>query len=234
MMQNLKEIVCKANKELVDLDLVIFTWGNASAIDREKGLIAIKPSGIPYSELKPEDIPILDLDGKIIEGEKIPSSDTATHLELYKNFKEISAIVHTHSPYATIFAQAKKPIPCLGTTHADHFYGQIPVTRDLSIDEIKEKYESNTGKIIVELFNRMNFNPTEIPACLVSSHGPFVWGKSMDEAIHNSAILEYIARLAFKSIALENNIGSINQELLDRHYLRKNGPSSYYGQRKTK
>jgi L-ribulose-5-phosphate 4-epimerase len=230
MLEKLKEEVCKANKNLTENGLVIFTWGNVSAIDFERNIVAIKPSGVSFENLKPKDIVLVDLNGRIIEGNKKPSSDTKTHLEVYRNFKGVKAVVHTHSMYATIFAQSKKDIPCLGTTHADHFYGNIPVTRDLTAEEINSDYDLNTGKVIVEHFKKNKIDHMFMPACLVASHGPFVWGDSLNSAVENAVMLEVVAKMVEKSLQINPNIKPITPELLDKHYLRKNGINAYYGQ----
>ena len=231
MLNKLKEKVRKANQELVELGLVKLTFGNLSAIDESGEYVAIKPSGVDYSVLKNKDIVILDLSGEKVEGEKNPSSDTPTHIELYRNFREVGAIIHTHSEYATSFAQAKLSIKCLGTTHADYFRGNIPLTRDLTEQEIKEDYELNTGKVIVETFKKNKINPLEISACLVSGHGPFVWGRTIDRAVENAFILEELAKMNFKSMLLNNKLESLDKFLLDKHYLRKHGKDAYYGQK---
>lgn len=227
MLQELKKQVCDANKALEKHRLVVFTWGNVSGIDREKGLVAIKPSGIGYADLKPDDIVLLDMEGKIIEGDLRPSSDTATHLELYRNFKNIGGVVHTHSEWATSWSQAGRAIPPFGTTHADYYYGEIPCTRFLREEEVKGEYELNTGKLIVKEFSGKD--PDSIPGVLVAGHGPFSWGKDPDEAIHNAVVMEQVAKMAYRTIALGNN-HRIAQFLLDKHYLRKHGKDAYYGQ----
>ena len=227
MLEDLKLKVCNANKALVEHRLVVFTWGNVSGIDREKGLVAIKPSGVGYDALKPEDIVVLDLDGKIVEGKLKPSSDTPTHLELYRNFKNLGGIVHTHSEWATSWAQAGRSIPAFGTTHADYYYGEIPCTRFLRKEEVEGDYELNTGKLIVKEF--LGKDPDSIPGVLIAGHGPFSWGKDPDEAIHNAVVMEQVARMAYRTIALGNN-RSIDQYLLDKHYKRKHGKDAYYGQ----
>jgi len=228
MLEHLKDIVLKANLELVKQKLVIFTWGNVSAIDRKRGLVIIKPSGVPYDELQKDNMVIVDLNGKTIEGKLKPSSDTPTHLVLYKNFNGINAVVHTHSQWATSFAQAGKSIPVFGTTHADYFYGDIPCTRRMTDNEINGKYEEETGKLIVETF--ADRNPNDIPGVLVNNHGPFTWGRDALDAVHNSVYLEYIAMLAFNTILLNNSAQPIKPQLLDKHYLRKHGSNAYYGQ----
>lgn len=231
MLEKLKEEVCRANKDLVKHGLVLFTWGNVSAIDREKGIVAIKPSGVDYGTLKPEDIVLVDMDGKVVGGSKKPSTDTAAHLEIYKGFKDVNSVIHTHSTHATIFAQAKKPIICLGTTHADHFYGYVPVTRDLTEEEVVNNYEHNIGKVIVELFTQKKINALDTPACLVASHGPFVWGKSIKSAVCNAAVLDEVAKMALETTKLNPSIKPIDGFLLDKHYTRKYGKNAYYGQR---
>jgi L-ribulose-5-phosphate 4-epimerase len=231
MLEDLKTKVCNANKSLLSSGLVILTWGNVSAIDPSSGIVAIKPSGVPYDVLKAEDIALVDLEGRIIEGDKKPSSDTNTHLEIYRNFRnDVASVIHTHSTYATIYAQAKKEIPCIGTTHADYFYGPIPVTRDLKEEEIQNDYELNIGKVIVEHFRTHNLDPSEMPACLVASHGPFVWGASIDEALEHALILETVAKMSIYSQGLAEGIGPIDEALLRKHYFRKHGDTSYYGQ----
>jgi len=229
MLENLKELVYKANMKLVDEKLVIFTWGNVSGIDREKGLIAIKPSGVEYSTLRPEDIVIVDLDGNIVEGKYRPSSDTPTHLELYKAFPNIGGVVHTHSYWATSWAQAKRSIPAYGTTHADYFYGAIPCTRELKKDEILNDYEKNTGKVIIETFK--DIDEDAIPGVLCSSHGPFAWGNSPNEAVHNAVVLEEVAKMAFYTEQINTNARVLSQDILDKHYYRKHGSNAYYGQK---
>jgi len=233
MHQQLKQQVRIANQKLTD-SLVDpnTTFGNLSAIDETHRFVAIKPSGIPFNELQDNDIPILDLNGNIIEGDKKPSSDTPTHLELYKAFPQIKSIIHTHSQTATAFAQAKTPIKCIGTTHADYFNGTIPVTRDLTPEEINNSYELNIGRVIVETFNQHQpnpINPLEISACLVSSHGSFVWGDSITQTLSNAHILEQIAKLNFQTLLINPNT-EINKNLLTKHYQRKHGRDAYYGQ----
>lgn len=222
-------MVCRANLALVEHKLVIFTWGNVSGIDRKKGVVAIKPSGVSYDALTPEKIVLLDMDGKVIEGDLRPSSDTPTHLELYRCFPEVGGVCHTHSPKATAWAQACREIPAMGTTHADHFYGPIPATDVMTRAEIEGDYELNTGKVIVRRFAGMD--PMSIPAVLVSGHGPFTWGKNADKAVENAAVLEQVAAMAFETIALNPGIGGISRTLLDKHYLRKHGKNAYYGQK---
>ncbi|MGE5614683.1 MAG: L-ribulose-5-phosphate 4-epimerase [Bacillota bacterium] len=228
MLESLKEAVFKANLDLPKYGLVIFTWGNVSGIDREKGLIVIKPSGVPYDDMKPEHMVVLDLDGKQVEGSLKPSSDTPTHIELYKAFPEIGGIVHTHSTWATSWAQAGRGIPALGTTHADYFYGEIPCTRKMKRSETENDYEANTGKVIVETFK--NINPAYVPGVLVNNHGPFCWGKDADEAVHNAVVMEEVAKVAFNTFMLAPGIGRMSSHLLDKHFFRKHGASAYYGQ----
>ena len=226
-MQTLKQEVYNANLLLVDFGLVIFTWGNVSSIDRKEGLIVIKPSGIDYNKMKPEDMVVLDLNGKGIDGELKPSSDAPTHVSLYNEFPEIGGIVHTHSEWATIWAQSGKNIPALGTTHADYFNGEIPCTRPLSRSEIDGEYEVETGKIIGETFKNIRYQ--YIPGVLVHSHGPFCWGKTVTEAVHNAVVLERIARMAYHTLQI-NPDAKFDQDLLNKHFSRKHGPGAYYGQ----
>ncbi|HKL13378.1 MAG TPA: L-ribulose-5-phosphate 4-epimerase [Halanaerobiales bacterium] len=228
MLDEIKKRVLTANLALPKYDLVTFTWGNVSEIDRENDLIVIKPSGVPYEELTEEKLVVVNLAGETVEGNLNPSSDTATHLELYKHFPEIGGIVHTHSSWATGWAQAGKGIPCFGTTHADHFYGKIPCTRKMSNPEIEKEYEKNTGQVIVETFDEIDEN--EIPAVLVNSHGPFVWGEDAMAAVKNSVVLEEVAKMAYRTVQLDEQRASINPNLLDKHFLRKHGKESYYGQ----
>lgn len=227
MLENLKKEVCEANIELFKRGLIIFTWGNVSAIDEKSELVVIKPSGVPYENMKPNDMVVLNLKGEIIEGKLKPSSDTKTHLELYRNFKEIKAIAHTHSTYATAFAQAGKEIEILGTTAADYFYESIKLSRDLREDEMNE-YELNTGKVIVESLKDKDILAS--PAILVKSHAPFIFGKNLFDAVHNSVVLEEIAKMNFISLSLNPNSTKIDKFILDKHYLRKHGKGAYYGQ----
>ncbi|MBZ4666690.1 L-ribulose-5-phosphate 4-epimerase [Mahella sp.] len=231
MLESLKQMVLDANKELPKRGLVTYTWGNVSGIDRDSGLVVIKPSGVPYDELQMEHLVVVDLEGNKVEGQLNPSSDTPTHLILYKAFPNIGGVVHTHSRWATVWAQAGMDIPALGTTHADYFYGDIPCTRKMKPDEIEEAYEENTGKVIVETFNNMNAD--DVPAVLVHSHGPFAWGKDAAEAVHNSVVLEEVAMMAYHTLTLSNIAGvtPIDQALLDKHFLRKHGKNAYYGQK---
>jgi len=228
MLENPKKDVLFANKELQAKELVIYTWGNVSGIDSEKGLVVIKPSGVAYDDLTAADMVVLDLDGNVVEGNLRPSSDTATHLELYRQFEEIGGVVHTHSLLATIWAQAGRGIPCRGTTHADYFYGEIPCTRPLNKQEVATDYELNTGKVIVERFSGLDYR--QVPAVLVAEHGPFVWSKDAQEAVHNSVVLEQLAQMAYFTGVLSGSQQPISQHVLDKHYLRKHGPGAYYGQ----
>jgi L-ribulose-5-phosphate 4-epimerase len=228
MLEDLKKAVCEANLELQKHKLVIYSWGNVSGIDRSAGLVVIKPSGVPYYDLTPEKIVVLDMEGKIIEGTLNPSSDTPTHLELYRNFKTIGGICHTHSPSATTWAQACKEIPCFGTTHADNFFGSIPVTDIMTNEEIHENYELNTGKVIVRRFTGLD--PMQMSAVLVANHGPFTWGSDPAHAVEENVVLEQIATMALGTITIDPDKGPINRALLDKHYLRKHGKNAYYGQ----
>ena len=229
MLKELKEKVLKANLALVKHGLVTFTWGNVSGIDRENGLVVIKPSGIEYENMTVDDMVIIDLDGNIIEGKWKPSSDTPTHLVLYKEFLNVGGIVHTHSRWATSWAQAGKGIPAYGTTHGDYFYGEIPCTRKMKASEITSEYEKETGNVIVETFK--DNLADDIPAVLVHSHGPFAWGADPDNAVHNAVVLEELAFMAYHTEALNPGANVMQQELLDKHYLRKHGKSAYYGQK---
>lgn len=228
MLEDMKIKVCEANLELKRHALVIFSWGNVSGIDRSKGIIGIKPSGVAYDELTPDKIVLVDLDGKVVEGDLRPSSDTDTHMELYRNFPNISGVCHTHSTYATSWAQSCLPIPCMGTTHADNFYGSIPVTKLMSPDEIKTDYERNTGKVIVETFKEID--PDRMPAVLVANHGPFTWGPTPIKSVETAVILEQVARMAMNAAVLNSPLVPVSQHLLDKHYLRKHGKNAYYGQ----
>ena len=232
MLKKLKEQVLEANLDLPKHNLVTFTWGNVSGIDRESGLVVIKPSGIPYEELKIEDLVVVDLEGRIVEGKMRPSSDTPTHLTLYRAFSQIGGIVHTHSPWATIWAQAGCPIPALGTTHADYYYGEIPCTRELTKEEINRAYELETGNVIIETFQTGGLDPVATPGVLVSNHAPFCWGKDAHQAVHNAVVLEEVAKMALHTFQLNPQIHAISQFLLDKHYLRKHGAHAYYGQAK--
>ncbi len=229
MLETLKQKVFAANLLLPKHNLAIFTWGNASEIDRESGIFAIKPSGVDYDKMTPDDMVLMNLDGEIVEGKYKPSSDTPTHLELYKAFKNIGGVVHTHSRWATSFAQAGVGIPALGTTHADYFYGEIPCTRDMTKAEINGEYEKETGTVIIEAFK--NIDPMSVPAVLVKSHGPFTWGTSADDAVHNAVVLEEAAFMAYHALTLNRGLHPMNKTLLDKHYLRKHGANAYYGQK---
>lgn len=228
MLEELKEQVLKANLMLPQYGLVTFTWGNVSGIDRKKGLVVIKPSGVSYEKMNVEDLVVVDLDGNKVEGSLKPSSDTPTHLVFYRHFQEIGGVVHTHSPWATSFAQAGIGIPAFGTTHADYFYGQIPCTRKMTPEEISGKYEEETGKVALEAF--ASINPMEIPAVLVNMHGPFTWGKDPMDAVHNSVVLEEVAKIAYHTMQLTPGNGPMDQALLNKHFLRKHGAGAYYGQ----
>lgn len=230
MLEKLKEEVLKANLLLPKYNLVTFTWGNVSGIDREKGLVVIKPSGVEYEELKIDDMVVVDLLGNIVEGSLRPSSDTPTHIELYKAFPNIKGVVHTHSRMAVSFAEAGLPIRPFGTTHADYFYGEIPCTRSLSEEEIENGYEKNTGLVIKETF--LNKDPDAIPGVLVKNHGPFTWGTSPNNAVHNAAVLEEVAYMAYYVMTLNPEIKDVDSYLLDKHYFRKHGKNAYYGQEK--
>jgi len=230
MLEALKEAVCKANLELPKYGLVTFTWGNVSGIDRESGLVVIKPSGVDYDGMSPEDMVVVDLDGKRVEGKWKPSSDTDTHVALYRAFPTLGGIVHTHSRWATTFAQAGRDIPAMGTTQGDYFFGSIPCTRLMTPEEIAGEYEAETGKVIIETFQTRRIDPATVPAVLVQSHGPFAWGTSPADAVHNAVVLEEVAFMDFHALMLEPNRGSMQQELLNKHYLRKHGPGAYYGQ----
>jgi L-ribulose-5-phosphate 4-epimerase len=229
MLERLKEEVLEANLEIVRRGLVLYTFGNASGIDRESGLVAIKPSGVPYESMRADDFVVTDLDGKIVEGKLRPSSDLATHLALYRSFPDIGGIVHTHSRAATVWAQAAREIPCLGTTHADYFYGSIPVAGPLDADEIRGEYELNTGLAIVRRF--AGLNPLSMPAVLVAGHAPFAWGKDAAGAAYNAVVLEEVAELAWRTMTLSPGAAPISQQLLDKHFLRKHGPDASYGQK---
>lgn len=230
MLEKLKQLVLEANLLLPKYGLVTFTWGNVSAIDREKGLIAIKPSGVEYERMTAADMVITDLDGTVIDGTLRPSSDLATHLVLYKTFPLIGGVVHTHSRWATSWAQAGRGIPAYGTTHGDYFYGEIPCTAAMTPEEIRNKYEYNTGIVITRRFAELNYDASQMPAVLVKNHGPFAWGKDAMEAVHNAVVLEEIAMMAIQTEQLNNSVPPMPQELLDKHYLRKHGINSYYGQ----
>jgi L-ribulose-5-phosphate 4-epimerase len=231
LLKKLREEVLEANLELVRRGLVLYTFGNASGISRDQGLVAIKPSGVPYESLKPEHMVITNLEGDIVEGDLRPSSDLPTHLEIYKSFRNAGGVAHTHSEFATAWAQARRPIPCLGTTHADYFHGEVPVTPALTPEEIESDYEKNTGLVICRHFQK--FDPATIPAVLVASHGPFCWGETPGAAAHNAVILESLARMAYYTMTLAA-APPISRELHDKHFLRKHGHGAYYGQVKAK
>lgn len=231
MLEELKQRVLEASQLLPKYGLVTFTWGNVSEIDRDKGIVAIKPSGVPYEKLQRDDIVLTDLDGNIVEGNLNPSSDLETHLEFYRHWKHVGGVVHTHSQWATSFAQAGLDIQALGTTHADYFYGSVPCTRKMTAEEIQGNYELEIGKVIVEEFNTRHIDPDEVPAVLVHSHGPFVWGKNAMKAVENSVVLEEVAKMnAAASLLRNNEIKPMQQVLLDKHFKRKHGPNAYYGQ----
>lgn len=234
LLADLRAQVLEANLELVKHGLVLYTFGNASGVDREQGLVVIKPSGVDYDELRPEHMVVTDLQGKIVEGNLRPSSDLDTHTLLYREFPEIGAVVHTHSEFATSFAQAGMPIPALGTTHADYFYGPVPVTEPLSDQAIQGRYVHETGVAIVRRFKGLaghgSLDPLAVPACLVAGHAPFAWGRTPHDAAHNAVVLEFIARMAYKTISLKADAGVVTQALLDRHYFRKHGANATYGQ----
>lgn len=229
MLEKLKQEVYEANMELPRRGLITYTWGNVSGIDREKGLFVIKPSGVDYDILKPEDMVVMDLNGEKVEGDYNPSSDTATHLELYLAYPELGGIVHTHSPMATAWAQAGRALPCYGTTHADYFYGEIPCARNLTEEEIEAGYEKNTGLVIIETFQGKN--PVYVPGVLCKNHGPFTWGKDAAEAVHNAVVLEEVAKMNLLTELLNSKAELAPQSLQDKHFLRKHGPDAYYGQK---
>lgn len=231
MLESLKQSVFEANMLLPKHNLVTFTWGNVSGIDRDKGFVVIKPSGVDYEKMTSNDMVVVDLQGNIIEGDLNPSSDTATHLALYRQYPEIGGIVHTHSRHATVWAQACVDIPAFGTTHADYFYGNIPCTRALKDEEIIHDYELNTGHVIIETFEKRNLKPMEMPGCVVASHGPFTWGTNAQNAVHNAVVLEEVSMMAINTLAINGRQPTMNQTLLDKHYLRKHGKNAYYGQK---
>lgn len=230
MLEQLKRQVCEANLELVKRGVVLYTWGNASGIDREQGLVVIKPSGVDYNCMTPEDMVVVELaTGKVIEGQWRPSSDTPTHLVLYRRYEMLGGVVHTHSTNVVVFAQAGMGIPALGTTHADHFYGEIPCTRDLTKAEAETDYEVHTGKVIVETIDNLGYNPITVPGIIVKSHGPFAWGSNVHEAVCHAVVMEQVAEMAMKTLLL-NREAAMPSYLLDKHYQRKHGPDAYYGQ----
>ena len=230
MLEELKKKVYEANMLLPKYKMVTFTWGNVSQIDRESGLFVIKPSGVDYDKLTPEDMVVMDLDGNKVEGKFKPSSDTPTHLELYKAFPEIGGIVHTHSSYATSWAQAGRSIPCYGTTHADYIYGEVPCVRCLTKEEIDSAYETNTGLLIIDEFRKMNKDVMAVPCVLCKNHGPFAWGTDANEAVHNAVVLEEVAKMAYRCETINPDVKPAPQELQDKHYYRKHGANAYYGQ----
>ncbi len=230
MLEQLKEIVFQANMELPKRGLVTYTWGNVSGIDRESGYLVIKPSGVEYEHMTPEDMVVVDLSGNRVEGRYKPSSDTATHIELYKKYPELGGIVHTHSTWATSWAQAGRSIPLYGTTHADYFYGPIPCARSLTGEEIDGEYEKNTGLVIIETLTKYNLSPKSMPGILCTNHGPFTWGKDADEAVHNAVVLEEVAKMACYSELINREVSPAPQTIADKHYLRKHGENAYYGQ----
>ena len=230
MLELLKQQVLEANLELPKLGLVDFTWGNVSARDAASGAVVIKPSGVPYASMKQDDMVVVDREGRVLEGKLRPSSDLPTHLELYRQFPGIGGIVHTHSTWATVWAQTCRGIPALGTTHADYFFGEIPCTQQLSAQQIAGEYEAQTGVAIVECLRARGIDPAHMPAVLVANHGPFAWGKDAPAAVHNAAVLEVVARMAFLSMQMDPTLPAMPQQLLEKHFLRKHGPGAYYGQ----
>jgi L-ribulose-5-phosphate 4-epimerase len=232
MLEKLKAEVCQANLDLVAEGLVIQTWGNASAVDRARGILVIKPSGVPYAEMKPQHMVCVSLEtGRVVEGKLKPSSDTPTHRVLYRKFKDIGGVVHTHSLFATAWAQACQPLLAYGTTQADYWYGDVPCTRRLKPAEIKNDYEANTGEVIVQTFQKLKYDPLQHPAVLVASHGPFTWGKDVHDAVHNASVLEFIAKLNSETLRIHPQLKPMQPVLLDKHFLRKHGPGAYYGQK---
>ncbi len=230
MLEALKKEVFEANLELPKRGLVTYTWGNVSGIDREKGLIVIKPSGVEYDTMTVDDMVVVDMEGKLVEGKYKPSSDTPTHIELYKAFPTLGGIVHTHSTWATIFSQAGREIKAYGTTHADYFYGDIPCTRKMTKEEIQGEYEKETGTVIIETFKNKDIEAAQVPSVLVHSHGPFSWGKNAKDAVHNAVVLEELAKMAFNTEVLNGEVNRMQTDLLNKHYLRKHGANAYYGQ----
>ncbi|MBQ8160898.1 MAG: L-ribulose-5-phosphate 4-epimerase [Clostridia bacterium] len=231
-MEELKQAVYDANMALPKHGLVTFTWGNASGIDRARGLMVIKPSGVEYEELRPDQLVVLDLDGNKVEGSLNPSSDTQTHLELYRAFPEIGGVVHTHSTFAVGWAQACEDIPCYGTTHADYFYGPIPCSRQLTTEEIEEAYEKNTGRVIIETLQERQIQPMHVPGIVCANHGPFTWGKDAAQAVYHAVVLEEVAKMAFITRGINPQVQSAPQNVQDKHFMRKHGPNAYYGQKK--
>ncbi|MBQ6772490.1 MAG: L-ribulose-5-phosphate 4-epimerase [Synergistaceae bacterium] len=231
MLEKLREEVYRANMELPERGLVVYTWGNVSGIDRESGLVVIKPSGVEYDELKPSNLVIVDLNNNIVEGDMNPSSDTKTHVELYKSFPAVGGIVHTHSAHAVGWAQAGRDIPSYGTTHADYFYGPVPCTRNLTSQEVESDYELNTGKVIVETFNARKLDPIAVPGVICRSHGPFTWGKNAAQAVYHAVVLEEVAKMAMFTATIDPMTPPAPQYIFDKHYLRKHGANAYYGQK---
>ena len=232
MLKSLREAVYEANMELPRRGLVTYTWGNVSAVDRTAGLMVIKPSGVEYEDLSPDKLVVLDLDGRRVEGSLNPSSDTRTHLELYRAFPEIGGIVHTHSAHAVAWAQAGRDIPCFGTTHADYFYGPVPCARALSPEEVEDDYEGSTGRVIVETFRERGLNPVHVPGVICRSHGPFTWGRDAAQAVYHAAVLEEVAKMAIFTVQINPEALPAPQHVLDKHFMRKHGPNAYYGQKK--
>ncbi len=232
MLKSLREAVYEANMELPRRGLVTYTWGNVSAVDRAAGLMVIKPSGVEYEDLSPDKLVVLDLDGRRVEGSLNPSSDTKTHLELYRAFPEIGGIVHTHSAHAVAWAQAGRDIPCFGTTHADYFYGPVPCARALSPEEVEDDYEGSTGRVIVETFKERGLNPVHVPGVICRSHGPFTWGRDAAQAVYHAAVLEEVAKMAIFTVQINPEALPAPQHVLDKHFMRKHGPNAYYGQKK--
>ena len=231
MLEALKQAVYEANMELPRRGLVTYTWGNVSGIDRESGLVVIKPSGVDYENLTPDKLVVLDLEGNVVEGSLNPSSDTKTHLELYKAFPQLGGIVHTHSPYAVGWAQAGDDIPCYGTTHADYFYGSVPCARHLTPEEVEEDYERNTGKAIIEIFTQCGIDPVHVPAVICHSHGPFTWGKDPAQAVYHAVVLEEVAKMSLFTVQIAPDCPPAPQHVQDKHFMRKHGPNAYYGQK---
>ena len=232
MLKSLREAVYEANMELPRRGLVTYTWGNVSAVDRTAGLMVIKPSGVEYEDLSPDKLVVLDLEGRRVEGSLNPSSDTKTHLELYRAFPEIGGIVHTHSAHAVAWAQAGRDIPCFGTTHADYFYGPVPCARALSPEEVEDDYEGSTGRVIVETFRERGLNPVHVPGVICRSHGPFTWGRDAAQAVYHAAVLEEVAKMAIFTVQINPEALPAPQHVLDKHFMRKHGPNAYYGQKK--
>jgi L-ribulose-5-phosphate 4-epimerase len=229
MLESLKQLVCQANLDLVAHGLVTLTWGNVSGISDDRRRVVIKPSGVAYDEMRPEHMVVVDLDGRVVEGKLRPSSDTPTHVLLYHNFANIGGVTHTHSRHATMFAQARREIPCFGTTHADHFHGPVPVTRPLTAAEVDEAYEANTGRVIIDRF--ADLDPAAMPAVLVAGHAPFAWGRDVAESVKNAVALEAVAEMAIGTLRLRADVAPLEQYVLDKHYERKHGPNAYYGQK---